>query len=275
MKTTFQQIKISDLKLSSSNPRGSISQAELAGLTDSIKAHGIIQPLAVRKVRDGYEIIAGHRRAAAAEAAGLKEVPCAVRADKGDLSMLQLVENTQRVDLMPYEIALGMRQAVKAGKIKQQQLAAQLGRSEAWVSKFMTIAKAIDKRMADLAKIRPRERDESAEDFEQRIGDGALSGPLGGSAVDPVYAYAQEYLNPKKAEASAPKKSAGDTKEEEQGDLLEKAELEVIAELKSLALSKLGLSTVDVVPNGKQGFKLALTFNTEGHMRAWINSHAK
>lgn len=139
----FQNIAVAQLLNNPSNPRNNLSG--VGDLAASIRTHGIIEPLIVRKGEGGYVILAGHRRAAAAAKAELETVPCIVRPDlaaEGD-AVLALVENTQRVDLTPLETA----QAIKAalGSMKQKELAAQLGRSEAYVSKFKTIIRAFER----------------------------------------------------------------------------------------------------------------------------------
>lgn len=139
----LQNIAVAQLVNNPANPRTSLS--EVKDLAASIRTHGIIEPLIVRKGADGFVILAGHRRAAAAAEAELETVPCIVRPDlaaEGD-AVLALVENTQRVDLTPLETA----QAIKAalGNMKQKELAAQLGRSEAYVSKFKTIIRAFER----------------------------------------------------------------------------------------------------------------------------------
>lgn len=139
----LQNIAVAQLVSNPANPRKDLS--EVKDLAASIRTHGIIEPLIVRKGEGCYVILAGHRRAAAAAEAELETVPCIVRPDlaaEGD-AVLALVENTQRVDLTPLETA----QAIKAalGNMKQRELAAQLGRSEAYVSKFKTITRAFER----------------------------------------------------------------------------------------------------------------------------------
>jgi ParB family chromosome partitioning protein len=91
-------------------PRKRFDEEELAGLKDSIRAHGVLQPLVVRKVGDNYQLIAGERRLRAAQAAGLGEVPVHVVAfDDQQVFEAALVENIQRSDLNPVEKAHGFK----------------------------------------------------------------------------------------------------------------------------------------------------------------------
>lgn len=142
----FRTLKLDALIASDVNPRlmdGAEVVDGLAELAESIKAHGILQPLLVSPAKGGaYRIVAGHRRAAAAVIAGLQEVPCIVDQVK-HIEQAHLVENVQRVDLSPAEIALAVTAALKAKRIKAKQLAAELGKSETWVSKAHTIGKAL------------------------------------------------------------------------------------------------------------------------------------
>lgn len=109
-------------------PRKQIDDEELAALTESVKAHGIIQPIAVRKVADGYQLIAGERRLRAAKAAGLEEVPVhLVDFDDQQVFEAALVENIQRADLNPVEKAQGFKEYMERFKMTQDRLAARLG----------------------------------------------------------------------------------------------------------------------------------------------------
>ncbi|MGE5594345.1 MAG: ParB/RepB/Spo0J family partition protein [Betaproteobacteria bacterium] len=111
-------------------PRKRFDDAKLAELAESIKAHGIVQPLVVRKVDEGYQLVVGQRRLLAARMAGLAEVP-AVVADLDDSEMIQvaLIENLQREDLNPMEEAESYRRLVEDFGMSQEELAGVLGRS--------------------------------------------------------------------------------------------------------------------------------------------------
>ena len=101
-----QDLEISLLQPNHLQPRGSIQPESLVDLVDSIREHGIIEPLVVAKTPAGYQIIAGERRWRASRLAGLKTVPCLVKetTPQGMLEMA-IVENVQRVDLNPIERA--------------------------------------------------------------------------------------------------------------------------------------------------------------------------
>lgn len=143
----LMNIAIGKLKANENNPRNFARDQDLEDLGKSIEAHGIIEPLVVRKLEAGnYEVLAGHRRLMAAEGI-LEEVPCVVREEEaGDGLVIALVENTQRVDLTPFEQAQAIGKAM--GSMKQKDLAAAIGRSATYVSKFTTIMKAAKKLLA-------------------------------------------------------------------------------------------------------------------------------
>lgn len=113
---------------------------EFAGLVDSIKRHGVLQPIVVRPARDGFEVVAGERRWRAAEAAGLETVPSVVRAltDQEALE-LALVENLQREDLNPMERARAYRQLVEEFGLKQEQVAERVGKSQPSVANVLRL----------------------------------------------------------------------------------------------------------------------------------------
>jgi len=109
-------------------------------LADSIKKHGVLQPIIVRPVRGGYEVVAGERRWRAAEAAGLAEVPAVVRslADREALE-LALVENLQRADLNPLERARAYQRLVEEFRLTQEQVAERVGKSQPSVANTLRL----------------------------------------------------------------------------------------------------------------------------------------
>ncbi len=122
----------------------------IAELAESLKAHGVVQPVVVRVVRDGeYELIAGHRRATAARVAGLATVPARViEATDREASELCVTENLQRKNLTPMEEAAGVHALLSAGH-SAKEVGARLGRSAYWVSSRRAIASLPDDLKAD------------------------------------------------------------------------------------------------------------------------------
>ena len=112
---SISNISISNIEANPFNPRTNFEKEALKELSESIKAHGIIQPLTVRKLgRDKYQLISGERRFRASQLAGLTEVPAYVRI-ANDQTMLEmaLVENIQREDLNPIEVALSYQRLIE------------------------------------------------------------------------------------------------------------------------------------------------------------------
>lgn len=130
-KTSNTLISINMIKSDIDQPRKSFDSEKIAELTESIKTHGIIQPLILRrKSEDQYVIVAGERRWRAAKLAGLKEVPAIIMelTDK-DVLEISLIENIQRQDLNPIEEALAYRKLISEFKITQEELSKRIGKS--------------------------------------------------------------------------------------------------------------------------------------------------
>jgi len=116
-------------------PRRFFEEGALCELAESIRRHGILQPLTVRMGRGGYELIAGERRLRAARMAGLRTVPCIVaRADEETSSALALVENLQRRDLHFFEEAVAIAQLISTYGLSQEEAAERLGKSQSAVA---------------------------------------------------------------------------------------------------------------------------------------------
>ena len=134
-------LPISDVESNSSQPRKYFDDAALAELADSIRQHGIIQPLTVRKLASGYyQIIAGERRWRAARLAGLSEVPVTViEADDRTAAELAMIENLQREDLNPIEEAAGYRVLIQQYHMTQEEAANRVGKSRSAVANVMRL----------------------------------------------------------------------------------------------------------------------------------------
>jgi ParB family transcriptional regulator, chromosome partitioning protein len=131
------------------NPRRSFSEAELVDLSQSIRTHGIVQPIIVRKMAESagtYEIVAGERRWRAAQIAGLTEIPVIVR-DIDDRAALEIaiVENVQRADLNAIEEAMGYQQLVDEHSYTQLDLAGIIGKSRSHVANTLRLLKLPEK----------------------------------------------------------------------------------------------------------------------------------
>ena len=134
-------LPISQVESCSSQPRKHFDEASLAELADSIREHGIIQPLTVRKLASGYyQIIAGERRWRAARLAGLQEVPVIVmEADDRKAAELAMIENLQREDLNPIEEAAGFQSLMETYHMTQEEAASRVGKSRSAVANALRL----------------------------------------------------------------------------------------------------------------------------------------
>ena len=134
-------LPISQVESCAAQPRKQFDPDALADLADSIRQHGIIQPLTVRKLQSGYyQIIAGERRWRAARLAGLSQVPVVViEADDRKAMELALIENLQRSDLNPIEEALGYQELMGTYEMTQEQAAARVGKSRPAVANALRL----------------------------------------------------------------------------------------------------------------------------------------
>ena len=134
-------VPISQVESCSSQPRKYFDEAALADLAASIREHGIIQPLTVRKLSSGYyQIIAGERRWRAARIAGLSEVPVIVmEADDRKAAELAMIENLQREDLNPMEEAAGFQSLIETYHMTQEEAATRVGKSRSAVTNALRL----------------------------------------------------------------------------------------------------------------------------------------
>jgi ParB family chromosome partitioning protein len=134
------EISLSSLKPGTFQPRQSVDPRELAELVESVRRHGVLQPIVVRPAGDGYEVVAGERRWRAAEVAGLKTIPAVVRElDDRQAVEVALVENLQRQDLSPLERAHAYRRLVEEFGLTQEQVAERVGKSQPSVANTLRL----------------------------------------------------------------------------------------------------------------------------------------
>ncbi len=121
-------------------PREVFNEEALRELSDSIKAHGVIQPIIVRKIGDKYEIIAGERRYKASAMAGLTKIPAIIRnLDDKETSKVALLENLQRKDLTPIEEARTYQKIIELDDMTQEELGRSMGKSQASIANKMRL----------------------------------------------------------------------------------------------------------------------------------------
>jgi len=123
-------------------PRKNFDREKMEELKGSIKKHGMIQPIVVRKLANGYEIVAGERRLKAAKEIGLKKIPAIIKNINNEKSLeIALVENIQREDLNPVEQANAFKRLVDEFNLTQQELAEATGKSRALVANTIRLLK--------------------------------------------------------------------------------------------------------------------------------------
>jgi ParB family chromosome partitioning protein len=137
------EIPINEIEANPFQPREDFTEGELEELVDSIKIHGIIQPVTLRKVGYGkYQLISGERRTRAAIRAGLEKIPAYVRV-ANDQSMLEmaLIENIHREDLNPIEIAISYKRLIEECKLVQEDVAKRIGKNRTTVTNYLRLLK--------------------------------------------------------------------------------------------------------------------------------------
>ncbi|NLG84738.1 MAG: ParB/RepB/Spo0J family partition protein [Firmicutes bacterium] len=134
------EVPIAQIRPNPYQPRRDFDPEKLAELAASIKEHGVLQPILLRRVEDGYQVVAGERRLRAAEQAGLTKIP-AVIGDFSDAVMMQvaLVENLQRADLNPLEEAEAYRRLMEEFGLTQEEIAQKLGKSRSAVANTLRL----------------------------------------------------------------------------------------------------------------------------------------
>lgn len=139
----FRMVPIDEIRASPVQPRDRFDQAELEGLAESIRAHGVLQPLVVRREEGHYVLIAGERRYRAAAFAGLLAVPVVVREATSAAEQLELglIENLQRSDLDPIEAARGYARLMDEFGLGQQDVADKVGKDRATIANAVRLLK--------------------------------------------------------------------------------------------------------------------------------------
>ena len=139
----MNEILLSDIETNPFQPRQHFDQEALRELSESIKVHGIIQPITVRKLtQNQYQLISGERRFQAAKMAGLKSIPAYVRS-ANDQQMLEmaLIENIQRENLNPIEVALSYQRLISECHLKQEELGDRVGKNRTTVTNYLRLLK--------------------------------------------------------------------------------------------------------------------------------------
>ena len=135
-----RMLLVAGIKPNPFQPRTGFDEAALGELTDSIRTHGVLQPIVVRRALGGYEVLAGERRLRASRAAGLTEIPAVVReATDEEMQTLALVENLQREDLNALEKARALKSMMGNFGLTQDQVAARVGKARTTVANILRL----------------------------------------------------------------------------------------------------------------------------------------
>ncbi len=139
----MSELPIGEIEVNPFQPRQNFDADALRELADSIKVHGIIQPITVRKLaRNQYQLISGERRYQAARLVGLKSIPAYIRsADDQQLLEMALIENIQRENLNPIEIALSYQRLLTECNLKQEELGDRVGKNRTTVTNYLRLLK--------------------------------------------------------------------------------------------------------------------------------------
>jgi ParB family chromosome partitioning protein len=200
-------------------PRTHFDEGSLEGLADSIRTHGIVQPLLVRRQGDRYELIAGERRWRAARLAGLSKVPVVVKeVPDQDLLEIALIENIQREDLNPIEEAQAYKRLIENVGLTQEALAARVGRDRSYITNYLRLLKLPD----DLQQLVIKGQLSTGHartilglaqvDLQRRIAHQVIDGALSVRATEHLVRKAVEGSPAKTASAVDPNIRAAETK---------------------------------------------------------------
>lgn len=141
--SSINEVPIEQIHANPDQPRRDFDPDSLMELSDSIREIGIIQPITLRKIKEGdYQIIAGERRFRAAGMAGLKAIPAYIRtADDENVMEMALIENIQREDLNSMEVALACQNLLEVYDMTQEQLSTRIGKKRATIANYIRLLK--------------------------------------------------------------------------------------------------------------------------------------
>ena len=141
----IEQVALDEIEPNPFQPRDSVAESNLEELVASIREHGVLQPVILRRKDDGYKLIAGERRWRASRRAGLERVPAIVRdVTDDDALTLALVENVQRQDLNPVEKARAFREMADRFNLTQEEIATRTGKDRSTIANFMRLLELPD-----------------------------------------------------------------------------------------------------------------------------------
>ena len=146
------EIPISEIRSNPYQPRKEFDEESLKELAESIKEHGIIQPIIVKKSIKGYDLIAGERRTRASKIAGKETIPAIIK-DFNDQEMMEiaLIENIQRENLNPIEEAKAFKNIIEVNNLTQEEVAKKFGKSRSYITNLLGLLRLPEKVMEDVS----------------------------------------------------------------------------------------------------------------------------
>lgn len=134
-KESIQEVQVKDIHANQNQPRKNFDEQKLNELADSIKEHGILQPVILRKKAGTYELVAGERRWRAAQKAGIEKIPAIIKdLSDSDVMEIALIENLQREDLNPLEEAAAYKKLIEEFGMTQEKLSKRVGKSRSQIA---------------------------------------------------------------------------------------------------------------------------------------------
>ncbi len=246
----LNNISLDALSRGQFQPRGEIDPATLTELTESIKSQGVIQPIIVRKITTGYEIIAGERRFKAAKLAGLKQIPAIIRPMSDEIALaIGLIENIQREALTPLEEAVGLNKLIKDFHMTHAKVSEVVGRSRSSVTNLI--------RLLQLSS----EVKEMLNNGHIDMGHARALLPL---EAEDQYAISQKVylgkLSVRQTEALVKKQLAPEQPTQK---------ITVLKQLSKDTSKKIGLQTKIKIKENEQG-KIQISFNSKAELNAFL-----
>jgi ParB family chromosome partitioning protein len=185
------EVPVASISAGPMQPRSHFDEASLQNLAESIKTHGVVQPLVVRPKGDEYELIAGERRWRAAQIAGLERVPVVIRnVPDENLLEIALIENIQREDLNPIEEAIAYKRLIESVGLSQDALAARVGRDRSYITNYLRLLRLPDdiQKLVKEGRLSPGHARTlvslEAEDLQRRLARQIVEGALSVRATE-------------------------------------------------------------------------------------------
>lgn len=232
---SISEIPISQVEANPFQPRTEFKEEELRELSESIKVHGVIQPITVRKMGfDSYQLISGERRTRASRLAGLTSIPAYIRlANDQEMLEMALIENIQREDLNAIEVAISYKRLMDECSLNQEQLGERVGKNRSTVSNYLRLLNLPDNIQAALrddkismgharAIIGIEDADEQQYLFDQMIENN-----LSVRAVESLVRKAAEEASQKAKEGTRKKSEPSDTFVDFQNQLCSKFDAKI------------------------------------------------